>query len=209
MIEKRCDAAKQQNQISVFDMDGTLTHGDTFTGFIRHVYGLGGLFRVLLTSSIPILLWKLGFRDNTYAKIKMFSAAFKGMRYEDFKRYGETYSPKIDRMLRASTISALNEARERGDLILIDSASVREWLEPWGMNHGVHSVIATEAEVDTDGLLTGRFSSPNCQYEEKIRRLEEYLPELKSRRDAYYIRAWGDSPSDLPLLTYSDEPHPV
>ena len=90
--------------LHLFDFDGTLTRHDSFTGFIRHVHGMRGLIRVLLQSSWAIILWKTGFRSNTYAKLHMFAAAFKGMDAEEFRNAGKTYADKINRMVGARTV---------------------------------------------------------------------------------------------------------
>ena len=122
--------------LHLFDFDGTLTRHDSFTGFIRHVHGMRGLIRVLLQSSWAIILWKTGFRSNTYAKLHMFAAAFKGMDAEEFRNAGKTYADKINRMVRPETKASLNAAVRQNEEVAIVSASLGDWTRPWaGRTH--------------------------------------------------------------------------
>lgn len=192
--------------ITLFDFDGTLTRHDSFTGFIRHVRGLNGLISVLIKSAPAIFLWKTGLRDNTYAKLRMFSAAFRGMPAADFQKFGESYAVKINRMIRPEIKARLNDAVRQGDnKAVIVSASLKDWIMPWAESQGVDAVIATEAEIDSNGILTGAFSTANCQLDEKVKRLVEKFPQLSSSRKDFYITAYGDSDGDNAMLEFADK----
>lgn len=198
---------EMKTNYSFFDLDGTLTRGDTFTGFIRHCLGLTGLMRVLVQSAPAIFLWKTGFRSNTYAKLKMFSAAFRGMRVEDFRSRGVSFAVQIERMARKEILRALHKAVKDGDVVAIVSASIGDWIRPWARRHGVENVLATEVEIDAAGRLTGRFSTPNCQRAEKTARILSRFPELAAERGACHVAAWGDSDGDSGMLALADTPH--
>jgi phosphoserine phosphatase len=62
-------------------------------------------------------------------------------------------------------------------------------------------VIATEPEIK-NGVLTGRFSTPNCYGQEKKRRFLEKYPD----RDRYILYVYGDSNGDKELLEMADKP---
>ena len=188
-----------------FDLDGTLTRGDTFTGFIRHVFGTAGLLRVLAVSAPAILLWKAGFKDNTYAKLRMFSAAFRGMRAEEFRSRGASFASVIDRMARPESMQRLRKAAADRETVAIVSASLGDWIRPWAQRNGVGIVISTEAETDPHGRLTGRFSTPNCQRGEKSRRILETFPDLGGKRDRCFVEAWGDSAGDIEMFALADK----
>ena len=64
-------------------------------------------------------------------------------------------------------------------------------------------VLGTKLEV-RDGKLTGRFLTPNCYGQEKVNRLKQVLNEP---RQAYSIKAFGDSRGDKELLEYADQGH--
>ena len=64
-------------------------------------------------------------------------------------------------------------------------------------------VVGTQIEVEND-VITGRFLTPNCYGQEKVRRIEQ---ELTQPRDSYYLVAYGDSKGDQQMLRYADEAH--
>lgn len=193
-------------QFTFFDFDGTLTFNDSFTGFIRHVHGWHGLALVLLKSAPAIILWKAGLRSNTYAKLRMFGAAFRGMTLKEFKEKGESYAEKIERITRNDIVDALARSVKEGRNTVIVSASMGDWIRPWAARHGVNIVLATEPEVDSTGKLTGRFKRPNCQREEKVKRIIEAFPELERDREAHTVTAYGDSDGDFEMLAFADNP---
>lgn len=193
-------------RFSLFDLDGTLTRGDTFTGFIRHVHGLWGLVRVLAVSAPMILLWKLGMRTNVDAKLRMFAAAFRGMPLAEFRRQGESFAAVIDRMARPSTLAALRAAVAGGETTAIVSASLGDWIRPWAARRGVTAVIATEPETDSEGRLTGRFATPNCERRQKVERTLATFPELRDHRSDCFVTAYGDSPGDADMLEFANKP---
>ncbi|MBM6993043.1 MAG: haloacid dehalogenase-like hydrolase [Prevotella sp.] len=71
------------------------------------------------------------------------------------------------------------------------------------LSEGDITILGTQIETH-DGLLTGRFLTPNCYGPEKVRRIEEVLTQP---RDTYHIIAFGDSRGDKQLLAYANEAH--
>lgn len=87
--------------------------------------------------------------------------------------------------------------RAEGYQIAIVSASISLWIIPWAEKHGIDVVIATEAEIDyKNHQLTGRFSTPNCFGDEKVKRIREFFPDI----DKLHSVAFSDSRSDIPML---------
>jgi len=65
-------------------------------------------------------------------------------------------------------------------------------------------VLGTQIEV-IDGRLTGRFLTPNCYGQEKVRRILTLHPD----RSAYHLTAYGDSRGDREMLAFADEAHMI
>ena len=143
----------------------------------------------------------LGIIPNSEAKQRLFAHFFRGMPYKDFCFYGNTFSDKTEKILSSKGISLLKQHLEQGHSVCIVSASIKEWIQPWANRYGVDKVIATQVETDENGMLTGRFLSPNCNGKEKVRRLLEEEPD----RENYYLYAYGDSKGDIPLLEFADK----
>lgn len=191
----------KKKNIAAFDFDGTLTTRDTLPLFIIHTRGWRRFAYGIFLLSPMLCGYLSGFIANGQAKQRIFAHFFKGMHYKDFLLYGKTFSEKIEKYQNTKVLNLLKWHKRQGHTVYIISASIEEWIQPWAKQHGVDRVIATQAEVDKDGILTGRFRSPNCYGQEKKRRLQEMNPD----RDSYYLYAYGDSKGDIPLLEFADE----
>lgn len=184
-----------------FDFDGTLTTRDSLPSFALH--SLGKL-RTLIGAlkALPwILMWKLGAVSNSVAKERLFSFLFRGMAAPGFAACCESFAPEIEKMVRPELVARMARHIAAGDEVYIVSASIGDWIVPWAEKNGVDKshVIATGAAVE-NGILTGRFSTPNCHGPEKVRRIQAVVGDIGVRS----VVAYGDSGGDLPMLALAD-----
>lgn len=193
--------ANSSKVIAVFDFDGTITTVDTLFDFIRFYYGFPRLIVGLFALSPVLILFKLGFITNDKAKERLFSYFFKGMRLSEFNAICEKYKNRINQMLRPQAIDKVKFHQQEGHIVLINSASICNWIFPWAQSVGIESVIGTEIEVN-EGVITGRFKGENCYGVEKVKRFLELYP----HRDTYQLYVYGDSSGDKPLLDIADFP---
>lgn len=191
----------KRRKIAAFDFDGTLIKKDSLLMFIQFAVGSLRLLQGLLLFSPLIVLMKLGLYDNGRCKEQLFSWFFKGMPHSEFEELGKKFVVRLSSVARPTTTEALARYREIGREIYVITASIEEWVRPYCETLGVRDVIATQAEVDNNGLLTGRFSTPNCHGSEKVRRLLIIEPD----REAYHLVAYGDSSGDKELFSLADE----
>ena len=115
-------------------------------------------------------------------------------------------------MLRLKAIDKLRQLFHYNETVCVVSASIDNWVRPFFDNIAKASrsdlrVIGTEVEADTQGILTGRFRTPNCYGKEKVRRVLAEMPMLEKQRDEYLVVAYGDSRGDRELLEFADESH--
>lgn len=188
--------------IAFFDFDGTITTDDTFITFGKFALGRTGFAIRIIMASPWLALWKLRIISNSRAKQTLFRFMFKGMDRGIFLRLCDDFTPHIDKSLRTETMRSLIEHQDRGDRVVIVSASIKDWIEPWAKLHNVRDVIATEVEYDTNGRLTGRFSTPNCHGLEKACRIIGRFGDI-SAIDTY---AYGDSKGDEAMLELAKHP---
>lgn len=189
--------------VAVFDFDGTLTTRDTLFEFIRFVKGLPAFLVGLLVCSPFIVAYLVRLYPNYKAKQKLFSYFFKGMPYDEFCRYGQDFISVVETIKNQPVVNEFEQCCREGSAVYIVSASITEWVKPWGMQAGATDVLGTQVEVDESGFLTGRFLSKNCYGQEKVNRLQAVEPE----RGAYRLTAYGDSGGDKQMLAYADEAH--
>lgn len=187
--------------VVAFDFDGTLIKGDSLLFFIQYARGKWAFYWTFFLHLPYLILMKCKLYPNDKAKERIFSALFAGMPYEEFCRLGRNFSSQIESMQYRNRVQLLREHLLKGASVYVISASIYEWVQPWCEQLGVKSVLATRVEVDTNNCLTGRFASPNCYGEEKVRRLLKVEP----HREDYYLYAYGDSAGDSALLAFADE----
>ena len=186
-------------QVYAFDFDGTLTTKDTLLEFIRFAKGTTSFWLGFLRYAHLLVLMKLGLYPNWKAKQKVFAHFFKGMKLSDFDAICQAFAASSRHLLRPKGIEAINQAISEGADVLIISASIDNWVQPF---FAEVKVLGTQVEV-VDGKLTGRFLTKNCYGEEKVNRLKSLYP----YRQDYHLTAFGDSRGDKELLAYADESH--
>ncbi len=175
-------------RVSLFDFDGTLTTLDTLPAFIAHAVGR---WRMLVGFGLYlplIVLMKLRLYPNGRTKERLFAHFFKGMTLETFDAHCQSFAKNNAHILRPQGIKAIETACQRGESVLVVSASITNWVLPFFRQLPQVQVIGTQIAVE-NGTLTGRFASPNCHGAEKVRRVEN----LFTPREQYYITAYGDS----------------
>ncbi len=196
---------KERRKVVVFDFDGTLTTSDTLPSFIRFVFGMHRLVWGIVVNLPWIALYKLRIYSNSKAKERLFAHFFRGMPYTEFEACGKRFAAVVENKKNPFIAERMHAYAEEGCRVLVISASMEEWVRPWCEANGASIVCGTKVEVDGEGLLTGRFASPNCYGAEKVRRLFQVEP----RREEYTLIAYGDSRGDSEMLAEANEAHRV
>lgn len=188
--------------IAVFDFDGTLTTKDTFIEFAKFAVGRKKLFIGMIKNSFWLMAWKLKLLDGGKAKQHLFSSLFKGISFTVFQQHCERFASLIESFERKRILDKLYYHIQSDHEVYIISASIPDWIVPWAGRQGVvkGNVLGTEIEIDENGRLTGRFSTPNCNGVEKVRRLKMKESDIKAKE----IYAYGDSSGDEALLAIAD-----
>jgi phosphatidylglycerophosphatase C len=186
--------------LALFDFDGTITVKDTYTGFIRLVVRpvrkvIGG---AMLT---PVILAnRAGLMSDVTARPIVARVAFGGDAEARARRVGEAYAADVlPALVRPVALERIAWHRERGDRIVVVSASLDLYLDPWCRANGVE-VICTRLEVKR-GRLTGRCIDGDCSGDEKARRIRAQID--CSRYETVY--AYGDTEEDRPMLELADK----
>lgn len=190
--------------IAAFDFDGTIYKKDSFLEFAKFALSPFWFIKGVLLAMPVIIRWKSGFIDSSKAKERLFSLFYKNLNLKDMEGKAELFADEVDKNLNQEVMGHLRHMKTKDAEIIIVSASPGFWIAPWAKRHGITTLITTEAET-VDGLFTGKFSTPNCKGDEKVKRILERFPV----RSDYYMEAWGDSDDDLPMLKFADVPHRV
>ena len=186
-------------QLFAFDFDGTLTTRDTLIAFIRYACGTPRFLLGFLLHAPLLVLMKLRLYSNGKAKQRLFFWFFRGMPIETFDALCQSFASTHRHLLRPETVRLLQQALSEGSEVLVVSASIDNWVQPF---FPAVTVLGTQIEV-IDGRLSGRFLTPNCYGQEKVRRILALHPD----RSAYRLTAYGDSRGDRELLAFADVAH--
>ncbi len=187
-------------KVYAFDFDGTLTRRDTLIEFIRFAKGDKAFLLCFLRYSPLLVLMKLGLYPNWKAKQRVFSHCFRGMAVDTFYSLCSRFARDKARLMRPKGMKKLREVLAEGGKVVVVSASVNNWVEPFFTGIGGVYVVGTMVE-EREGVLTGRFLTKNCYGEEKVTRLLQLFPE----RTQYWLTAYGDSRGDFELLDFANE----
>lgn len=193
-----------KERIAVFDFDGTITTKDTLLEFVRYARGTLYFYVGFILFSPLLAAYKLHLYPNWKVKEQMFSYFFRGMPVVQFNVLCERfYKDTGQELLRGDACATIRKHLSQGDSVIIVSASIRDWVLPFGKALGVDAVIGTEVAVSPSGNLTGKFLTRNCYGMEKVERIKRLYPDY----GAYTWIAYGDSAGDRQLLDFADEKH--
>lgn len=110
---------------------------------------------------------------------------------------------KIEPIILPKALELLKNHRERGDYLLIITATNHFVTGPIANRLGVDAIIATDPEM-IDGNYTGKVTGIPCFQEGKVTRLNDWLSANPyTLEDSYF---YSDSHNDLPLLQLVTNP---
>jgi HAD superfamily hydrolase (TIGR01490 family) len=185
--------------LAIFDLDNTLLRGDS-----DHAWGTFLVERNLVdgdnyrrenerfydeykAGTLDIM----AFLSFALAPLARFERATLDQWHREFMR------DKILPMITPPARALVQQHRERGDTLLIITATNRFVTAPIAAAFGIEHLLATEPELHHD-RYTGRVSGTPCYREGKVVRLNEWL----AQRHESLAGSWfySDSHNDLPLL---------
>jgi phosphatidylglycerophosphatase C len=194
-------------RIAAFDFDGTLTRRDTLLPFLARACGprvlgrtVGRVAPTAVRARTGRLTGEVHHRDAT--KAALLQDLFTGRRDTWLQSEGAQYAATLPSKLRPEMVEQVRWHRDAGHELVIVSASLRTYLDPFAEDFGFDHVIAVEMEADAEGMLTGAMVGPNVRGPEKAVRLRRWLdgdePEM--------LWAYGNSSGDTELLAMADVP---
>ena len=185
--------------LALFDFDGTITTKGTYPGFVRFAVPrrrkiVGG---VILSPLIVAYRWRL-VSDGAIRRA-ISRVAFWGDAPDRLRALGERYvADVLPALIRPAALERIAWHRARGDRVVIVSAALDVYLEPWCRKLGV-DLICTQLEV-RDGRLTGRYACGDCCGQEKARRIRERY----AFEDYAAVYGYGDTEEDREMLEMAD-----
>jgi len=181
--------------LALFDFDGTITEGDTWTPFIRSIASRRQRTTGLIVFAPVMVGYMLRMISGARARPLVARFVLRGRSAADVARAGASYAAdRLPACVRQTALDRIAWHKQRGDRVVVVSGSLDAYLRPWCKALSV-DLICTELEI-RDGLLTGRYLYGDCTGPRKAARIRERL----TLSDYKTIYAYGDSAEDAELL---------
>jgi len=194
--------------LAIFDLDNTLLGGDSDYLWGRFLVEEGIVDSVVYERENERFYheYEAGTLD-IYEYQRFALAPLVGRETETLRRWHRRFmETKIDPIILPAGRELLNRHREKGDYLLIITATNRFVTAPIAEALGVDELLATEPEF-RDGRYTGEVADIPTFQEGKVRRLEQWLE--KSGFNLAGSTFYSDSHNDLPLLEMVERPFAV
>lgn len=194
------DPGHAETTVAVFDLDGTLTHRDTYTGIMLHSlrFNRGNIPR-LVPLSVPVVRFALGRLDNASLKAAFLKSLFAGLPADRLDAITRSFVDRLmARGLREQAVKTLERHRADGHETVLLTASLDFYVEDIARRLAVDHCICTRAARGPGGTLTGELASANCRGAEKLARLRAHFGDAPGGR---CFVGYGDRESDFHLLT--------
>jgi phosphatidylglycerophosphatase C len=186
--------------LALFDFDGTITTRGTYPGFIR--FAIRPRRKVVAGIILGALIvgYRVGLVSDRAIRKAMSRVVFRGEQPERLRRLGERYAAEaLSDLMRPPALERIAWHKSRGDLVVVVSASLDVYLEPWCATMGV-DVVCTQLEA-RGGRVTGRYLRGDCCGEEKARRIRERY----ALREYGTVYGYGDTEEDREMLDMADK----
>lgn len=160
--------------VAAFDFDGTLVPGDSVKPFLIRALGYRR-FLDALAAATPFMLAEYRKFGRDGAKVVLLRRALRGVPARDVLIEGEQFGLELVSKIRPDMAERLRWHRVRDHRLILVSASLAAYLEPFGRHLGFDQVMATRLAVDDDGLFSGELARANVGGQEKAQRLRAAL----------------------------------
>lgn len=195
-----------------FDVDGTLTKGRTWTGFLKY-FQENKLRRFTHLAYIgyhyPLyFLRKLGFitegnfRGPWAANMAWYVRGYTLERSKEIWNYTVDY---LSGFWREDTLTILKSHQDAGDIVVLVSSGPLPLLQAVGKYLEVDHVVGTIFEVK-NGRYTGRSLKPTCIDSYKASMTVAYLSNNDIQVNYGSSKAYADSIADLAMLEMVGNP---
>jgi len=185
--------------LALFDFDHTVTTTDTYSRFLRRV----ATPRQLAQAKWSVGPWLAGYRLGVVSaqaiRKRVTRLVFAGRRAEEIADHAQAYAREtLPTLLRPEVMQRIAWHRAQGHRLVLVSASLDLYLQPWCARHGME-LICNRLEA-RDGVLTGRYADGDCGPR------KEALIRARYDLTAYpRVFAYGDSREDRPMLALAHE----
>jgi HAD superfamily hydrolase (TIGR01490 family) len=189
-------------RLALFDLDGTLTRGDTFRGFVlKLLLARPARWPRAPLLALPIAGFILKLIDRGRLKGSFIHLLFAGMSRAEIDAFARSYATSVlANDMFPEALAALRGHLAAGDHVVLLSASPDLYVHEIGKLLGVHQSTCTEVRWEGD-RLEGHLAGPNRRDKEKAR----VLALLRAANPGMPVIAYGNSSPDLDHMRLCEE----
>lgn len=193
-------SVQEDAPIVAFDFDGTLTIRDSFTAFLRWRAGPGA-WAIGLVKMAPAVAAYAHDRDRGRIKAASVKEFLGGLTRAELEADAGRFADEAwSSFMRPDALTVWNDWGERGAHRVIVTASPAVTVAPFARKLGAEALLGTHLEFDSEGRVTGRFTTPNCRAIEKVLRLKSAYGE-----EVQIAAAYGDTSGDTEMIAMAQE----
>ena len=191
--------------LAIFDLDNTLLGGDSDHAWGEFLVNIGAVDKASYQRGNDYFYQQ--YQQGGLNIDEFLAFALKPLADNDKQQLDNWHQQFMTEMIAPMMLpkaqQLLQQHRERGDYLLIITATNEFVTAPIGRLLGVDDLLATVPEY-INGAFTGKVAGTPCFHAGKVERLRHWLDENPhSLEDSYF---YSDSHNDLPLLELVDHP---
>ena len=185
--------------LSIFDLDNTLLNGDSDYLWGQFLVELGIVDGPRYEQKNQEFYDQ--YKQGTLDILAFLAFSLKPLSehpQEQLLRWRDTFMrEKIQPIMLEKAQSLIDDHRQRGNTLMIITATNRFVTQPIADALGIPHLLATEAET-VNGQYTGKVSGIPCFQGGKVERLQQWLSDNNANLDESWF--YSDSHNDIPLL---------
>ena len=192
----------------IFDLDNTILNGDSDYAMINYLVHIQALDeRAGKQNQIFIEDYQRGELDfDAYTTFAL--SAYVGMTRSEINEYMLPFVAKvIEPMINTLALRIIHDHGDRGDTILLASATNELIVQPIAKRLDIQNVIGTQVKFIND-KCTGEYIPPSALGEGKLKLVQQWM-QRNNFDDFSGVTFYSDSINDLPLLEAVDFPKAV
>ncbi len=186
--------------MTIYDLDGTLLSGSTFTPFL-----ISGARRLATWRLLLLPVWvalmighKLGLIGRTALKHRGMRVMLGRPQPQQLAKAAQTFAEARVARLHPGARRAMEADVREGRRVVIATAAYLLYAEHIARLLEVEEIIASHWALEGE-------MQPNCYGPEKLARVQAWLAERGIAREDLHLRFVSDSFADAPLLDWADE----
>ena len=192
----------------IFDLDNTILNGDSDYAMINYLVHTQALDESAgKQNQLFIEDYQRGELDfDAYTTFAL--SAYIGMTRSEINEYMLPFVAKvIEPMINTLALKIIHDHGDRGDTILLASATNELIVQPIAKRLDIQNVIGTQVKFIND-KCTGEYIPPSALGEGKLQLVQQWM-QKNNFDDFSGVTFYSDSINDLPLLEAVDFPKAV